>query len=60
MRLSNQSKELVVLYNHFVRRKKWGSLKGVKEIPLRTHSERKERNAFVNYFCDIIRVFSSH
>ena len=33
-RLCSQSKKLVVLYKQIVRRKKWGSRKGVNEIPL--------------------------
>ena len=40
-RLCSQSKKLVVLYNHFVRRKKWGSRKGVNEIPF-ANAIRKE------------------
>ena len=45
-RLCSQSKKLVVLYNHFVRRKKWGSRKGVNEIPCERVQKGKKRNAF--------------
>ncbi len=59
-RLCSQSKKLVVLYNHFVRRKKWGSRKGVNEIPCERDQKGNKEPRSKSYFCDEIRVFSSH